>query len=234
MFREKQEQIETTGGALNQAGATDQTTVDTASQQPAEHIITDPAHQQSVETTANNPDPASSEPETLPADVQRPRNFEEMLNSNRDFRSEFDRRINQALNTARRSWERQQKADRDEAARLAGMNETQRREYELERDRAALDAERAAFARQQLQVTVGTELQKRGLSADFAPWLTGEDADSSQANINRFEAMWNASVTAAMNARMRADAPPRDPKPAVDYSKMSDEEYYASVLKRKE
>ena len=212
MADERMEQIETTEADQNSAGATEPTP--TAPETPVT--------------------PTQADSVTHPAEVPQPVSFDEMLTGNRDYRAEFDRRIAKALNTARMNWEEQQRADRDEAARLAGMNETQRREYQLERDRAALDAERAAFARQQLQVTVGTELQKRGLSAEFAPWLTGEDADSSQANINRFEAMWNASITAAVNARMRADTPPRDPKPAVDYSKMSDEEYYASVLKRKE
>ena len=211
MAEERLEQMETAGGPENPGG-------------PTEPVITPLAQPEAPPAQLENP---SAEPVEPPS-------FEEMLNGNSAYRSEFDRRLNQALNTARRNWEQQQRADQDEAARLAGMNETQRREYQLERDRAALDAERAAFARQQLQVTVGTELQKRGLSAEFAPWLTGEDAESSQANINRFEAMWRNSITAAVNARMRADTPPRDPKPAVDYSKMSDEEYYSSVLKRKE
>ena len=210
MTDERMEQIETTEAAENSAGATEPTSA--------------------VPSTQTSADSA-----TQPAETPQPLSFDEMLTGNRDYRAEFDRRIAKALNTARTNWEEQQRADRDEAARLAGMNEAQRREYQLERERAALEADKAAFARQQLQVTVGTELQKRGLSAEFAPWLTGDDAESSQANINRFEAMWNASITAAVNTRMRADTPPRDPKkPAVDYSKMSDEEYYAAVMKRKE
>lgn len=204
MAEERLEQLETTGGAENPDGATEP-----------------------VKPTAAQPETPPAEPAALPS-------FEEMLNGNSAYRSEFDRRINQALTTARQNWEEQNRQDVDEATRLARMTEAQRQKYLLDKDRKALDADRAAFARQQLQVTVGTELQKRGLSAEFAPWLTGEDAESSQANINRFEAMWNASITAAVNARMRADAPPRDPKPAVDYSKMSDEEYYTSVMKRKE
>lgn len=228
MFNGRQEQIETTGGVMNPAGATEPAT--------NEPTTNEPVNQQSVEQKpATQTDQQPAEPEALNTRARKSRDFEKLLNDNRDYRTEFDRRLNQAVETAKLNWEQKQRADRDEAARLAGMNEAQRREYQLERERAALEADKAAFARQQLQVTVGTELQKRGLSAEFAPWLTGDDAESSQANINRFEAMWNASITAAVNTRMRADTPPRDPKkPAVDYSKMSDEEYYAAVMKRKE
>lgn len=150
-----------------------------------------------------------------PAEPAAPPSFDEMLTGNRDYQAEFDRRVQQALTTARQNWEEQNRQDVDEATKLARMTETQRKEYLLDKDRRTLDADRAAFARQQLQVTVGSELQKRGLSADFAPWLTGKDAEASQANINQFETLWNTSITAAVNARMRSDAPPKDPKSAA-------------------
>ena len=191
-----------------------------------------------IETAGGAENPGgAAEPITPSAEQSEPRqpmSFDEMLGSSRDYQSEFDRRLNQAVETARQNWEERTRQDVDEATRLARMTEAQRKEYLLNKDRAALDAERAAFDRERLQVTVGTELQKRGLSADFAPWLTGQDAETSQANIERFEALWNSSITAAVNHRMRSDTPPREPKPAVDYSKMSDEEYYAATMKRKD
>ena len=81
---------------------------------------------------------------------------------------------------------------------------------------------------------MGAELQRRGLSANFAPYLTGEDSESSQAAIEAFEGLWKASLAAAVNDRMRSDMPPKDPNHAVDYSNMSDEEYYAATMKKKE
>ena len=182
MAEEKLEQMETAGGAENPGG-------------PTEPVATPPA-----------------QPETPPAEPAAPPSFEEMLNGNSAYRSEFDRRMNQAVETARQNWEERNRQDVDEATKLARMTEAQRQKYLLDKDRKALDADRAAFAHQQLQVSVGSELQKRGLSADFAPWLTGQDADRSRENIDRFETLWNSSITAAVNARMRSDTPPRDPK----------------------
>ena len=106
------------------------------------------------------------------------------------------------------------------------------RDY-LSKDKATLEQERAAFERERLQVSVGAELQKRGLSADFAAYLTGNDAETSKANIDAFESLWKSSLSDAVNGRMRSGAPPRDTNPAPDYSKMSDAEYYATTYDKK-
>ena len=176
---------------------------------------------------AGGAEPSNTEPKQLPS-------FDALLSGNKEYQSAFDRKVSQALTTAREKWERQHQEDLDEATKLEKMNETQRKEYQLKKDRAALEAERAGFARQRLQVSVGAELQRRGLSANFAPYLTGEDSESSQAAIEAFEGLWKASLAAAVNDRMRSDMPPKDPNHAVDYSNMSDEEYYAATMKKKE
>ena len=168
MAEERLDQMETAGGAENPGG-------------PTEPVATPPA-----------------QPETPPAEPAAPPSFEEMLNGNSAYRSEFDRRMNQAVEIARQNWEERNRQDVDEATKLARMTEAQRQKYLLDKDRKALDTDRAAFAHQQLQVSVGSELQKRGLSADFAPWLTGQDADRSRENIDRFETLWNSSITAAV------------------------------------
>lgn len=164
---------------------------------------------------------------------EEPLTFDQLLASNRDYQSEFDRKVTQALTKARQTWDREQAENMDEAKRLEKMTATERAQYQLNKDKATLEQERAAFARERLQVSVGAELQKRGLSADFAAYLTGKDADTSKTNIDTFEALWKASLGDAVNARMRSDAPPRDTSPKVDYSKMSDAEYYAATLNKK-
>ena len=164
---------------------------------------------------------------------EEPLTFDQLLASNRDYQSEFDRKVTQALNKAKQNWDREQAENMDEAKRLEKMTATERAQYQLSKDKAALAQERAAFERERLQVSVGAELQNRGLSADFAAYLTGSDAETSQANIDAFESLWKASLSDAVNGRMRSSAPPRDTNPAPDYSKMSDEEYYAATYDKK-
>lgn len=164
---------------------------------------------------------------------EEPLTFDQLLASNRDYQSEFDRKVTQALTKARQTWDREQAESMDEAKRLEKMTATERAQYQLIKDKATLEQERAAFARERLQVSVGAELQKRGLSADFAAYLTGNDAETSKANIDAFETLWKASLSDAVNGRMRSGAPPRDTNPAPDYSKMSDAEYYAATYDKK-
>lgn len=165
--------------------------------------------------------------------LEEPLTFDQLLASNRDYQSEFDRKVTQALTKARQTWDREQAENMDEAKRLEKMTATERAQYQLSKDKATLEQERAAFARERLQVSVGAELQKRGLSADFAVYLTGSDAETSKANIDTFESLWKSSLSDAVNGRMRSSAPPRDTNPTPDYSKMSDAEYYAATYDKK-
>ena len=165
--------------------------------------------------------------------LEEPLTFDQLLASNRDYHSEFDRKVAQALTKARQTWDREQAENMDEAKRLEKMTATERAQYQLSKDKATLEQERAAFERERLQVSVGAELQKRGLSADFAVYLTGSDAETSKANIDTFESLWKSSLSDAVNGRMRSSAPPRDTNPTPDYSKMSDAEYYAATYDKK-
>ena len=126
--------------------------------------------QQTTETVGDSQNPGGAE-----------LTFDQMLDSNPAYRSEFDRRA-------------------------------QRERYQLDKDRAAFDAQKASFAAEQMRVTVGAELQKRGLDASFAKYLSGKTAEESTANLEEFEGIWNKAISAAVNGRMRGEGAPKDPK----------------------
>ena len=138
--------------------------------------------------------------------------FDQMLDSNPAYRSEFDRRNVKAVETARKKWEAAQVEEQDEAKRLEKMTAAQRERYQLDKDRAAFDAQRASFAAEQMRVTVGAELQKRGLDASFAKYLSGKTAEESTANLEEFEGIWNKAISAAVTDRMRGGGAPKAPK----------------------
>lgn len=179
--------------------------------------------QQTTETVGDNQNPGGAE-----------LTFDQMLDSNPAYRSEFDRRTGKAVQTARSKWEQAQAEEQDEAKKLEKMTAAQRERYQLDKDRAAFDAQRASFAAEQMRVTVGAELQKRGLDAGLAEFLAGKTAEESTANLEKFQSIWDKAISATVTDRMRGAGAPKSPKPAVDYSKMSDEEYYAATMKRKD
>jgi hypothetical protein len=137
--------------------------------------------------------------------------FDQWLENNPAFRSEFDRRMTKGVQTAQQRWQREQDESQDEAAKLARMTAAQRERYQLDKDKASFAQQMATFQRQQLEVQVGQDLQKRGMDAAFAPWITGKDAAESAERLDAFEKLWNAGITAAVAGRMRSGEVPKAP-----------------------
>lgn len=66
------------------------------------------------------------------ADV--PKTFDEMLKES-NYQSEFDRKVQKSLETAKAKWKAEQEAKQSEAEKLAKMKDDERRNYELEQAR---------------------------------------------------------------------------------------------------
>ena len=140
--------------------------------------------------------------------------FDDLLKSG--HQAEFDRRVSKAIATAKANWEKAQADEKNEAAKLARMTAAERERYQLDKDRKAFAEEQAKFAAEQMKVSVGAELQKRGLDANFARYLAGATAEESKANIEEFERIFRASVQAGVNTAMRGKGAPREPEQNVD------------------
>ncbi len=141
-----------------------------------------------------------------------PLTFDQWLDSNPAYRSEFDRRNTKAVQTARTKWEQEQAENQDEATKLANMTAAQREKYQLNKDREKLDAERAAFQRQQLEVQTGAQLQGMGYDAAFAKYLTGADAEATASNLTAFDGLMQAYKAGAVKSQMRGQGAPKEPK----------------------
>ena len=63
--------------------------------------------------------------------------FDQWLENNPAFRSEFDRRMTKGVQTAQQRWQREQDESQDEAAKLARMTAAQRERYQLDKDKAS-------------------------------------------------------------------------------------------------
>lgn len=157
---------------------------------------------------ADNTETAAGEGGTGGAD--KTLTFDELLSSNKDYQSAFDAKITSALNTARKNWEKQQADEADEAKKLAKMSESERKEYQLSKDRSAFEQEKAEFEREKLKTAVGNELLNRNLPSSFAVFLTGADADASKKNIDDFEKAFNSALAQAKENAMKGQSIPKD------------------------
>ncbi len=136
---------------------------------------------------------------------EQPKTLDELLSSDKTLQSDFDKKINKALETAKVKWEQQAKDDANEAKKLEKMSADERARYQLDKDKAEFAREKEKFAHEQLKTAVASELVSRGYTADFADFLTGKDAETSNANINAFETAFKKAVEAATAEKLRGD-----------------------------
>lgn len=68
------------------------------------------------------------------ANVQAPKTFDEMLKES-NYQSEFDKKVQKSLETAKQKWEAEQEAKQSEAEKLAKMKDDERKNYELDQAR---------------------------------------------------------------------------------------------------
>ena len=116
------------------------------------------------------------------------------------IQAEADKRVNQALKTQPKKYEKQlslSKLDGDERAKA----EKDSRIAELEEQLAAFQVERN---RSELK----SVLSSRGLSAEFADIITiNDDIETSQANIDKLDKLFKAAVKAEVEKRLAGNAP---------------------------
>lgn len=143
--------------------------------------------------------------------------FEALLREDREYQSAYDRKVSQALATARANWDRERQAEteRQRAELEAAANR------ELEQGRADLARQQAAFDAQVRQVAVAQALQERGLDARFAPWLTGQGEEDSARRVEEFSQLFQAALSQAVTGRMRGEGAPREPEQPPELTRES-------------
>ena len=124
------------------------------------------------------------------------------------IQSQADSRVTKAVQTARMKWEAEQTAAQDEATRLAKMTENERIKYQLEKDRRALEEEKAQFNRERLMVETAKQMVAGGLP-DLSAFVTGKDADTTKNNLEAVSGILSAWKQEQINGAMRG-TPPKD------------------------
>lgn len=133
----------------------------------------------------------------------------------RQLQSESDKRVTEALKTAKAKWESDYKdklkKEKDEAARLAKMSAEDRAKEEFEKQKQDFEEERKQFERDRLELQVKKNLNEQGLNESFSSFLIGEDADSSLANIKSFKGAWDKALSDAVKEKLKGEPPKASP-----------------------
>lgn len=127
------------------------------------------------------------------------------------LQKETDRRVSGALDKAKIKFEKEYKEkleqERQEAAKLAQLSESDKQKAIFEKQQAEFEQERSKFEREKLELEVTKQLASKNLPIEFANLLVGDGAESSLDNINAFEKSFQAALDKAVEERLKSKPP---------------------------
>lgn len=148
---------------------------------------------------------------------------------------ELDSIIEKRLSKERKKYEAKLKEEVNQAERMAQMSEAEKQQAlfekrvkEFEEREAAFNAAQEALNKEKMLTEVNKQLVARNLPIDFAEKLISDDAETTMANISKFEIQWQAAINNAVDSRLKGTTPTsplRKNEPNKDVSKMSFSEF---------
>ena len=116
------------------------------------------------------------------------------------IQSETDKRVNQALKTQQKKYEKQ--------LSLSKLDGDERAKAEKDAEIAELREQLAQFQIERNKSELKSVLSSRGLSAEFADIINiSDDIETSQANIDKLDKLFKAAVRAEVEKRLAGNAP---------------------------
>lgn len=116
------------------------------------------------------------------------------------LQSETDRRVNQALKTQQKKYEKQ--------LSLSKLDGSEREKAEKDNRIAELEEIVAQFQIEKNRSELKSVLSSRGLSAEFADIISiGDDIEAAQANIDKLDKLFKAAVKAEVERRIAGNTP---------------------------
>ncbi|MBQ8508245.1 MAG: DUF4355 domain-containing protein [Clostridia bacterium] len=162
-----------------------------------------------------------------PEEARPGQDFDALLRD-RDFQSEFDRRISRALETARSKWaqetERRIERARAEAEALARMSGEERMAHDFARREAELNEREGAIARRELRAEAAKMIAERSLPPELAEALNYESAERVAESLDAAERAFKNAVQSGVEKRMSGQVPAA--ARAGRSGEVSDAEYY--------
>ena len=129
------------------------------------------------------------------------------------------------VQNALRDFAQQQQAQQTEAEKLAGMNGTQRLEYERDSYKNQLEQLQKQMNLSQMQAAARSMLAEKHIHAadGLICAIVTEDAETTKKNAEEFAKMFTDAVEAAVKERLKSDTP----RTGVPAGKMTKEQIFA-------
>jgi hypothetical protein len=125
--------------------------------------------------------------------------------------SSADKRVTQALKTAREKWESEVtekiQKERTEAEKLAKMTEAERLQAEFDKQKQSFEDERKSFLKEKLELQTVKTLQSEQLPAEFSGFVMSDSAEQVSENIKLFKEQWQKAIEKAVDERLKGSTP---------------------------
>lgn len=154
-------------------------------------------------------DGAEGAPEAKPQEQNienQQKSFDDIL-SEKEYQSEFDKRVSKALETARGKWEKETEDKISEAKKLEKMNAEQKAEYERKQADEKLAKRESDITRRELMAEAKETLVEKGLPKELAEVLSYDSADSCKKSLDAVEKAFNKAVETAVNSKLKQSPP---------------------------
>lgn len=157
-------------------------------------------------------DGAVKEPAGAEEEVKKIEMTQEELDAK--LQSETDKRVTQAVKTAKKDFEAEKKQAVEEAKKeaeeLAKLNAEERFKLEQDKERKKLEDERASFLSEKLMLETEKNLVKEQLPVEFAGFLIGTDVEKTGENITKFKEFFQAKIQEGVDERLKGKPPKTD------------------------
>ncbi len=167
------------------------------------------ANESGAEDTSTQ-DNVSTETETGAETTKEP-SFDDLLNGNKEFQSAFDKKVNQAIETAKSNWEKDKNKEleeaKSEAERLAKMSADEKAEHEREKREAELQKREAELNARELKQGAKDMLIEKNLPVELADLISYSNAEQTKEQIGKLEEAFNKAVENKVNERLKGKTP---------------------------
>lgn len=134
--------------------------------------------------------------------------FDDVL-KNKEYQAEFDRRVQQALQTARTKWEALMDDKLSEAEKLAKMTKEEKAQYMQQKREKELADREVSITRRELMAEAKNTLAEKGLPSDLAEVLDYKDAEACKKSLETVEKAFQKAVQAGVEERLKGGKPPK-------------------------
>lgn len=137
-----------------------------------------------------------------------PVTFDDFL-KDRKNQAEFDRRVQQAIQTAQDNWKTINDAEKSEAERLAKMNKEQKLEYQAQKEKTAKEKALAELNAYKLKEQATKIASEKRLDISLLNFFNFETVKAEEINskIEEVSEAFNKAVEKAVNERLKEDTP---------------------------